>query len=200
MPIRIIAGRTKFGRKKECTIPVLLYGPRGEHIPEYALENSYRDLMRAKLFSASGKEIGGRNAGATILAPNGKPVNQLILERYSRAELAKALAKMKRETRGMKRETLKIAGRALSGLLRLGKGEEEKAIKILVNNSFFRTAMLEGKLDIPFNSRISVIKSFAEDYFFDVVKKDSAERKILLKIGGSELLRKKSDLIIPGKK
>lgn len=198
MPIKIHAGKTKKGRKKEYVIPSEIHTPSGQVHKEWEIKNSYRDSRPAKLLDANGRHIGAKKSGL-IYDSKGRALNGIVIEGFTKKEVLRDLAEHRRKQRKLKwvdRRT-RHAGELLTKISQLKRGSEEEAIMMLVKDPFYKVGFFRREINIPKNASLLQIYEAAQDYFFKEFKKMANGRKEDYQTGTKGVLSHVRDIIWP---
>lgn len=180
MPRKLIVGKNKHGNPKELAIPHEIYGPRGEIAwKEHEIKNRYRNSKPTQLLDSKGRvQHNGHNI---IYDHSGKIVGGTLTTHITKGELSRLLAthRAKQKKVGWQTNMLRRAGITLRQIERMKHGQEVDAIKFLLRDGFFGTAIMTGKIIIPEDKTFSMqkIKDLAADYFLDAYMQEKKSRK-----------------------
>ena len=203
MPVRINAGRSKYGRKKEYVIPGKVLDARGNTIwQEWDVRNNYRERMPAKLFDAKGNIVSSEGVGL-LYDKKGKPLNSFdVSERVSIEELNRRFrtsAHAQERLRWTDRRT-REAGDVLGKIEKMHIGDETEAMKLVLKNPFFYEKLLRGQLSFPKNTPLTmaVIRENVWKVFMDSFRQQTSERKGSFDSSRAHVMRnaKTSDLVV----
>lgn len=208
MPVRIVAGKNKHGNEKVYHLPNKLLDARGNVVwEEWKIKNSFRDKLPADLFGPNGRKF--NEPPKVILGPNGKPIPPIIIEIFTAREIREVLAKSRaqQDKKGVEWQTrrLRNAGRTLAQIELISKrkdfSEADKviwSIKKLLNDSFFGTAIMTGKIVIPEQKGLNLrkLQEIMQDHFFEAYKKEKEQRKTQYDEADKKTLKHGKDIVI----
>jgi len=208
MPVKIVAGKNKYGNERVFHLPSKLLDAKGRvSWEEWQVKNGYRDRQAADLFAASGRKLNAEHFGV-VLGPNGKPIPLIIVEMFTASEIKEALARVRAEQdkRGVNWSTrrLRVGGATLAQIEIISRNqnlvEADKVIlvvKKMLNDPFFGPALMGGKLVIPEKEGLNtkIIKELAEDFFFKAYKAEKEQRQKQYAEAEAKTLRQGKDVL-----
>jgi len=220
---RVVVGKNKFGNPKVLTYPGTLFDSRGNTAwREWEVKNRFRDSSPVKLFDSNGR-LSKSGSSGLLYDRRGKPLNgRSLLELSSKRELSQFFQSQRKSQERYKwmPRRLRNGGLTLAQLEHMHEGQEMQAIRLLLRDSFFGTAITTGKMVIPENKLVledafihyagklpqrdstrltmELIRQIAQDYFFKEMKKEIGSRRKALSDGKLFVLdkAKTSDLVV----
>lgn len=179
MPRKLIVGKNKFGNPKELAMPLEIYGANNKVVwKEYEIKNRHRDSRSALLFDSKRMQKEGHNI---IYDAQGRIVGGTLTTHFTKGELTRLMAihRAKQKRFNWQNNMLRRAGITLRQIEMMKAGQEVEALKLLLRDGFFGTAIMTGKLVIPEDKTFSIqkIKDLTSNYFLDAYIKEKRTRK-----------------------
>ncbi len=179
MPKKMVVGKNKFGNPRELAIPLEIYGANNRVVwKEYEVKNRHRDSRNDLLFDLKRSEMKGHNL---IYDAQGRIVGGTLTTHFTKGELTRLMAihRTKQKRFNWQNNILRRAGITLRQIEIMKAGQEVEALKLLLRDGFFGTAIMTGRLVIPEDKSFSIqkIKDLVADYFLDAYIKEKKSRK-----------------------